>query len=91
MSTWHVVICGDCVRTGFYIASYTGPTVSFIIYRPSCDELVREYPLDRACFEGCSIDPHGTRVYYMNNHQSGDGIEIKSLVVHLTRSLFRKI
>ena len=57
-----VVIRDDHVRTGFYVDSFTGPTVSFIIYRPSCDDIVREYSLERACFAGYNIDAHDTRV-----------------------------
>ena len=77
VSTRHVVICDDFIRTGFDVSSYTGPTVFFIIYRPSCDKLARGYPLDCALFSGYSINTHKTCVDYVNKHQSGDGIERK--------------
>ena len=86
VSTRHVVICDDFIRTGFDVSSYTGPTVFFIIYRPSCDKLARGYPLDCALFSGYSINTHKTCVDYVNKHQSGDGIERK--ITHCTYDAF---
>ena len=77
MGTWRVIICDNRVCTGFYVDSHTGLEVSLIIDCPYCDELARGYPLDRARFAGYRIKPHETRVEYVNNHQSGDGIERK--------------
>ena len=77
MCTWRVVISDGRVHTGFYVAYNTGPSVLLIIYRTSGDELTRRYPLDRACFAGYVINPHDTRVDYVNKHQPGDWIERK--------------